>query len=121
MKRLLFTLALAITSTISADIKEATNAAEFNMLINQNDIVLVDMYASWCGPCRRMIPILQKLSNSRPQITILKVSTEKVRAIAQRYSIKSIPAFLLFKNGTLVKKIVGAQSLSKMQQLVDSV
>jgi len=121
MKRLLFSVALVITSTISAQIIEVTNVTQFNTLINQNEVVLVDMYASWCGPCRRMRPILQKLSNSRPQVTILKVNTEKVRALAQRYNIKSIPAFLLFNNGKLVKRIVGSQSLSKMQQLVDRI
>ena len=78
----------------------------FNDLIS-SDIVLVDFFATWCGPCRMLGPVLEEMANDRSDIDIVKMDVDECPDIAKNYGIMSVPSLLLFKNGSLVSKKVG--------------
>lgn len=78
---------------------------EFNNLIN-DDFVLVDFYANWCGPCKMLSPVLAELENSRG-IKVVKIDVDKNEEIARNYGVMSIPTLIIFKNGELNDKKVG--------------
>lgn len=78
---------------------------EFNNLIN-DDFVLVDFYANWCGPCKMLSPVLEELENSRG-IKVVKIDVDKNEEIARNYGVMSIPTLIIFKNGELNDKKVG--------------
>lgn len=84
------------------------NDQNFDELVN-NDLVLVDFYATWCGPCRMLAPILDEVLNE-VNITLIKVDVDKNEEISKKYGIMSIPTMILFKNGNIIEKRVGITS-----------
>ena len=88
--------------------KVATNT-NFNELLQDNKLVIVDFWATWCGPCRMLSPILDQVEEEMPdQITVVKVNVDDADEIAAQYRIMSIPTLLFVKNGEIVDKTVGA-------------
>ena len=79
--------------------------ANFNSVIN-DDLVLVDFYATWCGPCRMLAPVLDELSEDR-NIKIVKVDIDESRDLAKQFGIMSVPALVLFKDGNKVAQNSG--------------
>jgi len=80
----------------------------FGSEIESNDLILVDFWADWCGPCKKMLPILEELSNEGI-ILIGKLNVDENPKKTQEYSISSIPSMVLFKGGKPVKTITGAK------------
>lgn len=88
--------------------KVATNT-NFNELLQDSKLVIVDFWATWCGPCRMLSPILDQIEEEMPdQITVVKVNVDDADEIAAQYRIMSIPTLLFVKNGEIVDKTVGA-------------
>lgn len=81
------------------------NHDQFNEVIKK-DKVLIDFYAEWCGPCKMLSPILEKVSNDL-KVDTYKVNVDEVEDLAREYAIMSIPTLLLFEKGELVNKHVG--------------
>ncbi|GAA6426940.1 thioredoxin [Dielma fastidiosa] len=97
-----------------------TNTAEFDA-IKDNGVVLVDFYADWCGPCKMISPILEELAKEyEGKVTIAKVNVDENGDIAGRYGVMSIPNLVLFKNGDVVKQVVGFQPKNQLQALLNS-
>ena len=97
-----------------------TNTAEFDA-IKDNGVVLVDFYADWCGPCKMISPILEELAKEyEGKVTIVKVNVDENGDIAGRYGAMSIPNLVLFKNGDVVKQVVGFQPKNQLQALLNS-
>ena len=97
-----------------------TNTAEFDA-IPDNGVVLVDFYADWCGPCKMISPILEELAKEyEGKVTIVKVNVDENGDIAGRYGVMSIPNLVLFKNGDVVKQVVGFQPKNQLQALLNS-
>ena len=96
--------------------------ASFTSEIEQaNGLVLVDFWASWCGPCQIVAPILDQLAGEyigRAKVTKLDVDANGNTAM--RYNIRGIPTLLLFKNGSVVEQRVGAVGKSEVQKMLDS-
>ncbi len=88
--------------------KIATNTS-FDELLADEKLVIVDFWATWCGPCRMISPLLDEIEAEMPdQVSVVKVNVDDADEIAMRYRIMSIPTLLFFKNGQMVDKSVGA-------------
>lgn len=96
------------------------NAATFDEAINGDKPVLVDFWAVWCGPCRMMSPVVDKLAAEyADKLFVGKVNVDEVSELAERYSVSSIPTLMLFKNGKMVDRTVGACSPAVLKAWVD--
>lgn len=83
---------------------------------------MVDFYASWCGPCKIMLPIVDELAEEMAkEIKIFKVSIESEEALASEYGVMSIPTFLFFKNGKVVDQASGAMSKEKLRAMIKKI
>jgi thioredoxin 1 len=99
----------------------ALTAETFESTVTGNDIVLVDFWASWCGPCRQFAPVFEKASEDHPDIVFGKVDTEAEQSLAAAARITSIPTLMAFKDGTLVFAQPGALPQQALEQLVGAV
>lgn len=83
--------------------------SNFNELLTSSDIpVLVDFYATWCGPCQMMAPILEEVGTQmKNQLQVVKIDTDKYPDLASQYQIEALPTLVLFKNGQPVERIEG--------------
>ena len=94
--------------------KVATNT-NFEELLQDGKLVIVDFWATWCGPCRMLSPLLDEVEEEMAdKITVVKVNVDDADEIAMRYRIMSIPTLLFFKNGALVDRTVGAMPKSTL-------
>jgi thioredoxin len=93
----------------------------FERTVTENNIVLVDFWASWCGPCRMFAPVYEKAAAAHPDIVFGKVDTEAEHALAAAAQITSIPTLMAFKSGTLVFSQPGALPAAALEEVITSV
>ena len=79
-------------------------------------LVLVDFYATWCGPCRSLAPILEELT----EIKVVKVDTDQNHTLATRYSVSALPTLVFLKDGVEVGRVMGLQNKETLQEKVDA-
>ena len=96
-------------------------AEQFNDTINGNDIVLVDFWASWCGPCRAFAPTSKAASEKHPDVVFAKVDTEAEQQLAAAAQIRSIPTLMAFKKGKLLFNQPGALPPAALEDLLQQV
>ena len=96
-------------------------AADFEATVTQNDIVLVDWCASWCGPCRMFAPVYEKASETHGDVVFGKVDTEAEQSLAGAARITSIPTLMAFREGILVFSQPGALPAAALEQVITAV
>jgi thioredoxin 1 len=100
---------------------QALTGETFEKTVLDNDIVLVDWWASWCGPCRMFAPVFEQSSQDNTDIVYGKVDTEAEQGLAASAQITSIPTLMAFREGVLVFSQPGALPASALQQVIDQV
>lgn len=94
---------------------------EFDEII-KDGVVLVDFFATWCGPCKMLAPVLEELSSQyEGKAAIVKVDVDQEQELASRFGVMSIPTMVLFKNGEAVKQVVGFQAKPQIENLLNAV
>lgn len=94
------------------------DAAGFQKAIDGN-IILVDFFATWCGPCKMMSPILEEFSTEQSDVAVAKVDIDQSRELADRYDITGVPTMILFKDGKEAGRLVGSCPKQKLVEWVE--
>jgi thioredoxin 1 len=93
----------------------------FDATIEDNDIVLIDFWASWCGPCRSFAPIFEQAASEHPDIVFGKVDTEDQQELAATFNIRSIPTLMVFRDQVLLYSQPGALPKAALDDLIGQV
>ncbi len=99
-------------------VKEINGLKELELEVNNNKKVLVDLWAPWCGPCKMLSPIVDKVSEELSDVRVLKVNVDENEDIASKFDVEAIPTLLIFEDGSLKNKNVGFVSELKLKDLV---
>ena len=99
-------------------LKHVNDVAEFDALIKEGT-TLVDFFATWCGPCKMLSPVLEEVAQENPNITIIKVDVDEARPLAARFGIQAIPTLFLFKDGVQVAERKGYQNKNQLLAFIN--
>ena len=102
------------------NVKEVSDSSFDGDILKSSVPVLVDFWAPWCGPCRSVAPIIDDLANQYSgKLKVAKINVDESTEVAMRYQITSIPTFILFKNGQVADRALGALPRSEFVKLID--
>lgn len=87
-------------------------------VLNAKEVVLVDFWAGWCGPCKMLAPIVDQLAEEHPEVKVCKVDVDQEGSLAVKYKVMNIPNILIFKNGEKVNQAVGVQSKADLEAML---
>ena len=97
-------------------IKHLENISEFEKEV-QGELVIVDFYADWCGPCQMLAPVLEDL-DKEVNVKIVKINVDDIPELARQFRVMSIPTLLLFKDGQFVKKELGYMPIERLREFI---
>nr|AAF05765.1 thioredoxin [Schizosaccharomyces pombe] len=89
-------------------VKQVSDSSEFKSIVCQDKLVVVDFFATWCGPCKAIAPKFEQFSNTYSDATFIKVDVDQLSEIAAEAGVHAMPSFFLYKNGEKIEEIVGA-------------
>ena len=87
---------------------------------SKSNLVLVDFWAEWCGPCKQISPILEEIANAKDNLNILKLNIDENPATPQKYNVRGIPTLMLFKDGKLIDTKIGSLPKSSLEDWINS-
>ncbi|CUS24560.1 LAQU0S17e01684g1_1 [Lachancea quebecensis] len=93
------------------------STSEFDQAIKVDKLVVVDFFATWCGPCKMIAPMIEKFAEQYPSAAFYKLDVDQVPEVAQKNEVSAMPTILLFKNGQVVDKVVGANPAAIKQKI----
>lgn len=97
------------------------NNSNFEEITKSEKLVIIDFWATWCGPCRALSPIMDELSEEyKDEVIIGKCDTEENNDIAMQFGVRNIPMLVFLKNGEVVETLVGLQRKADLQKLIDT-
>ncbi|WP_418286016.1 thioredoxin [Halorubrum sp. DTA46] len=108
---------MSSTESVPTEPIQLTDAADFDDLVADHAVVLVDFYADWCGPCQMMEPTIESIA-AETDAAVVKVDVDVHQALASQYGVQGIPTLLVFANGELAERMVGAQTEQALTQTV---
>ncbi|QPC71329.1 hypothetical protein HYE68_002081 [Fusarium pseudograminearum] len=97
-------------------VTEIKNLAELRDHLEKHEVVIVDFWAPWCGPCRFISPVVEKMSEQFDKVFFAKVNVDEAEDISQEYGIRAMPTFIAFKDGEKADEVVGADP-SKLERM----
>ena len=100
------------------EIIHVTEATFKQEVLESDKPVLVDFWATWCGPCQTMGPVVDELAQELTDVKVGKVNVDEQMALAREYKVMSIPTFLVFKDGKVAERTLGVQEKSELEQLI---
>ena len=100
-------------------IVDITEKAEFDKILQSNELVIVDFWATWCGPCRMLGSVIEEYSNDNPDIPLVKVNVDEAKELASDYDIQSLPTIMIFKNSEPIASKIGFISKSVFAKYID--
>jgi thioredoxin 1 len=100
-------------------VKKINNSEFQSEVLNGEGVALVDLFADWCMPCQMIAPIIEEISNEKAEVKFFKINVDETPDVAIKYGVSSIPTLLIFKNGELVNKAVGAYPKEKIIKLLE--
>ncbi|MCG6136882.1 MAG: thioredoxin [Nostoc sp. LLA-1] len=104
---------------MSTDLVAYVQESEFDTLLSEEKVVVVDFTATWCGPCRLVSPLMDQLAEEyKDRVQVVKVDIDENKPIFKKFGLRSIPAVLIFQNGELVETIVGVSPYEKFSDAV---
>lgn len=100
-------------------IKEIKENEFENVVLKSKEKVLVDFYATWCGPCRMLRPVLDNIASERSDKKIVSIDVDEAENLAREYGVMSIPCLILFQDGKEIKRSVGLKSKSEIEGMFE--
>ncbi|CEP22639.1 TRX1 [Cyberlindnera jadinii] len=102
-------------------VTQITTADQFNEAIKSSKLVVVDFYATWCGPCKMIAPLVERFANEYTDAEFYKVDVDELGQVAQQQEVSAMPTILFFKNGQVIDKIVGANPNALKQKIAANI
>ena len=96
------------------------NKENFDTVINTDKKILIDFFASWCGPCRMVSPIVDEIAEEHPEFVVAKVNVDENPELAGEFGVMSIPTLVVMRNGEVVTKSMGAKPKAQIMAMLDS-
>jgi thioredoxin 1 len=100
---------------VAGQVHDVTDATFESEVLESETPVLVDFWAPWCGPCRMVSPILAQIHEERDDLRVVKLNVDENQGTTIRYEVLSIPTMILFKDGEVAKKLIGAQPKARIE------
>lgn len=94
--------------------------ASFSEILEKKDLVLIDFFAEWCGPCKMLSPILKEVKEKVPDVSIIKIDVDKNQQLASKYQVRGVPTMILFKKGQQVWRQSGVLQANQIAELIQS-
>jgi thioredoxin len=98
-----------------ANLPAVTDSSFQADVIESDQPVLVDFWAPWCGPCRMVAPVLEEIAKERPDLKVVQLNIDENQQTGAAYDVLSIPTLILFKNGQIAKKVIGAYPKKRLE------
>jgi thioredoxin 1 len=106
---------------MAGSVNEVTDTNFQAEVIESTGPVLVDFWAPWCGPCRMVAPVLEEIASERENLRVVKLNVDENQQTAAKFEVLSIPTLILFKDGAVAKKVVGAYPKKKLEAELEPV
>lgn len=102
-----------------SEITHATDATFDHDVERQRGVTVVDFWASWCGPCRMIGPVLERIASERHDVKVVKINNDENIRIASRFGVRALPTLLFFKDGKPVDQVIGAVSKDRVNAIIN--
>ena len=96
------------------------NENNFNQIMENKGISLLDFYADWCGPCRMVLPIVEEIAEERSDLLVGKINVNEQPGLAKEFKILSIPTLIVIKDGEIINRVSGAKNKHQILELVNA-